>query len=76
MITDSQGYLDLVSSDYYLFPKLKEFDGKIFGFNNEIIAQKDAHFEDLMNLIIWNGSKKWKSGGGDVWNSKKTTFNS
>lgn len=48
MITDSQGYLDLVSNDYYLFPKLKEFDGKIFGFNNEIIAQKDAHFEDLM----------------------------
>jgi len=39
---------DLASSDYYLFPNLKQWlQGKRFISNEEVIAETEAYFENL-----------------------------
>lgn len=40
--------LDLVPREYYLVPNLNKWlDGKSFGYNEEIMVQTNAYFEDL-----------------------------
>ena len=47
---------DLAPSDYYLFSDLKRMlQGKIFGSNEEVIAETEAYFEAKDKSLYKNG---------------------
>ena len=50
--------LDLAPSDFFLFPNLKKWLGGQRFTSNEVIAQIDAHFEDLPKSYFLDGLKK------------------
>lgn len=53
---------DLAPSDFYLFPKLKEYlAGKKYGSNDEVISAVDGYFEDLDKSAYNSGIRDLKN---------------